>query len=409
MQQAISLQAFAIDPMRARAAESISDVRNYTLANHGGEPIVSASVESASCTLAAEPDATRCNCADWQRGKLQSPPRLCKHLIRLALENKNNPDPHNLPKMAGTGTIPQSDIALPESEPEPDANHPPGFVPPFRRRRQILPGSLQETIHARIGQAIDKWARELEAEIRDSYPDDVWLLYGPSGTGKTSAINQLALNMQCGIEFLAGSDSWADSDLVGFANPTNSERIPGVIGRAFARARNGENVILFLDEFLRFNRRAHDILMRAIHPTSAAIGRAMGIDTTEDLYIAESPLWGIEYAPVNRIAWVAATNPWGIIPDSAMIRRMIPLPGEFSASVLAPLSAQMRDVILATWAGVADGSLPLAIEYQAISRMTEPDDSSILIPYIRRLALIDQPAADAMRDICSACGIAAAT
>jgi hypothetical protein len=88
-----------------------------------------------------------------------------------------------------------------------------------------------------------------------------------------------------------------------------------------------------------------------------------------------------------------AANPWGTIPDPALLRRVEPINVEFSPVVLSLFKGKAQDAIRISWQGVVDGSLPLPIEYSQLARAKDEEDLSFLDRYLARVRVID-PAAE---------------
>ncbi|HHK5547683.1 TPA: AAA family ATPase [Bacillus thuringiensis] len=82
--------------------------------------------------------------------------------------------------------------------------------------------------------------------------DQLVLLTGPSGTGKSSLVNQVGQVMQnFKVHHVAVQSSWTDvQDLLGFFNPMKKCYLPNPFQEAIVEARNQEDVIhiICLDE-----------------------------------------------------------------------------------------------------------------------------------------------------------------
>mgnify|MGYP002260502697 CR=1 FL=1 len=235
-------------------------------------------------------------------------------------------------------------------------------------------------------------------------PLGVFLFLGPTGVGKTSAIRQVALATQSLLIEHAGSDSFTDSDLVGVEMP-GGKRMPGPIGNALTHAREmGEPVLLFLDEFLRYNSRAQESLMRLLLPIHAEITRVMGISHDGAIRATSAPFCGDEWAPAEAVSIVLAANPWGNIPDPALVRRTVPIMVGFENNVAGLFSQKIHAAIDLSWKGTADGSLPLPIEYGELARAQSVDDPGILARYNNRLMALDPAAAKGFETLLSNLG-----
>lgn len=296
----------------------------------------------------------------------------CKHLIALmkrveiedvdALAARMTPVAAAMPKTSNPTPATNADDHL-----------------PFGKR---LSGQISATVN-------DLAARVISVVEAGRVP----FLVGPTGCGKTSAVSQAALNLGARFVEMAGADSWTDSDLVGVVMP-NGTRLPGPIGNAMMHVQlMDEPVLLFLDEFLRLSPRAQESMMRILQPKSAEIASAMGIEHDGPIRVTSAPFWGEIWSPAEKLMIVLAANPWGNIPDSALLRRVEPISVDFSNSVLALFQGKAQSAIEISWKGVKDGSLPLPIEYGELSRATDPHDVSFLDRYIARLQVLDPAAA----------------
>jgi hypothetical protein len=306
-----------------------------------------------------------CTCPDWlERGRLNNMP--CKHLLAVAMRSGE------LPAEVASST-PQHMPPLPlEADP-------PALDAPFGER-----------VSAAIAQAVDELSARVLAVLREGY---VPLLLGPTGCGKTSALRQAALQIGCLLVEHAGADSWSDSDLVGVEMP-GGKRMPGPLANALTHAREtGEPVLLFLDEFPRYNPRAQEALMRLLLPIPAQAAAAMGIPCSGAVRAASAPFWGEEWAPADLVHIALAGNPWGNPLDPALVRRTVPLMIDFDARISALFGSTLQAAIGLSWSGTRDGSLPLPIEYGELARANAPEDTAVLGRYLNRLRAIDPAAA----------------
>lgn len=84
------------------------------------------------------------------------------------------------------------------------------------------------------------------------------VLYGPTGTGKTTFAKQLALKAGIGYTLETASPSWTKQDIIGRVEPTYNEdtvsygKEPGCVSKAVLRARDfGEDYTVIIDELTR--------------------------------------------------------------------------------------------------------------------------------------------------------------
>jgi len=323
-----------------------------------------------------------CSCPDWfaaggaqeQEGSLNTRP--CKHL--LAFAEKCVIPPQNAVDLSRPVDV----RPLTKAKKSANANK-------SNTGTAVLP--FGEQVSDEIGLAITNLSFDIEELLLDG---QVPLVIGPTGCGKTSAHRMIALRNKQSLVESAGAASYSDADMVGIVH-VNGDPFPGPIADAFSAAREmGENVLLFLDEFTRFNARAQEALMRPLLPVAADAAQAMGIDTQVPVRITSAPFWGTEWGPAEKIQMSLACNPWGTTIDPALIRRTTPVFAGFPDDLAELFSDKVGQAIKASWSAVEDGRWPLPIEYQALAKAKSPDDASIFRAYSHRLRAIDPAAAD---------------
>ncbi len=365
---------FKVEQARLKRA---SDIRSVTKPNVesrlNGDYVVETTMNSYTVLWEITPrgeDAVvrpSCTCPDWaDRGRYSN--LLCKHLLSAALQNDDL-------FAAVTSLKPiNADIVFPKEG----------------KQKVEQVEDFNERVKREISKAVASLAEDVLAVLKEGY---VPFLLGATGVGKTSAIRQVALATQSLLIEHAGADSFTDSDLVGVEMPSG-KRMPGPIGNALTHAREmGEPVLLFLDEFLRYNSRAQESLMRLLLPIPSEITRVMGISHDGAIRATSAPFWGDEWAPAESVSIVLAANPWGNIPDPALVRRTVPIMVSFENNVAGLFSQKTRAAIDLSWKGTADGSLPLPIEYGELARAQSADDPAILARYTNRLMALDPAAA----------------
>jgi hypothetical protein len=317
-----------------------------------------------------------CECPDWQdRGQYRRRP--CKHILGLALE---------------VGELPDSDEAAIAAEELPE----PPSLP--------LDDAPATSFGRIVGQAIERAVLALADTVHGILAaGETPLLIGPTGCGKTSAVRTVPDRLGWGFDEVSGSSSFVDADLVGIR--VNGTESAGVFGRVFSRARAGHTVLLFLDEFTRFNTRAQDLLMRPLLPTPAETAQRMGIDASVPVRLIEAPLWGVEWAPFQRTPIVLACNPWGSPIDPALARRVTPVVVEFAAEVAELFRSPLREGIIASWKATAEAQVPLPVEYSALARAESPDDRRLFVAYLNRMRAVDRAAAEGFRRVLEGIGL----
>lgn len=301
-----------------------------------------------------------CNCQDYRRNSDAGIHVLCRHLVAVIYQLMEE-------EGVSTGFVP---VNPPEAKPEKVA-------------------TFSERVTAAVGKAILQISRTVGVAIDSGV---IPLLLGPSGCGKTSGIEMVANERDWGLEVVAGSPSFADSDLVGL--DLGTRKSPGVFARAFARAREGETMLICLDELLRFNERALDILMTPMLPISQATANRQNIPATGSIYKVEAPIWGIEWAPVENIRLAAATNPWGANIDAALMSRFEPMTVRMEDSIADMFDGNFASAIRVSWKNVDEGIFPLGLEYRALQRANSPTDTQMFAQYLTRLHYLDRAAAE---------------
>ncbi|HFQ95716.1 MAG TPA: hypothetical protein ENK30_04000, partial [Anaerolineae bacterium] len=182
---------FTIEPGRLRRARGLTPATWQALPRGGFEGVVLGGGQRQTpyhpaIRLDAEGHLTvACTCADWRtRGMHTNMP--CKHILALAFH---------------VGDIPTvSDEVEPDlSETETMQEAPP--EPPFSQK-----------LRQAIADAIAALADRVDALMQAG---EIPFLLGPTGSGKTSAVRLVAQRHGWAFEEVAGSPSFADSDLVG--------------------------------------------------------------------------------------------------------------------------------------------------------------------------------------------------
>ena len=311
-----------------------------------------------------------CNCGASFAARTAGSMSLCKHELTVAILA----DDQRIPV---TPKVRQQRNSTGQSGPRKQANALTASISPMQGR----------SINAQVVHHMQKAISALGIQVETLWhTDQIPMLIGPTGTGKTSAIKTIAKINQWNYFTLAGDKSIAESDLLGM-HLNNGTDICGIATLAFRAAREGNVTILFLDEFKRFNQRMQDVLMTAVQRTEASVAKLMGIETDEDIYILRSPTWGMEWAPVSKLKWVFATNPWGANIDDAFGRRITYVDAWYSEDVLKPFDPVFADMVKQVWQACREGVLGLPIEYQMLAGCKTKNDTDALGRYLIKLRM----------------------
>ena len=322
-----------------------------------------------------------CDCPDWFQSGGKAARTPCKHILGTAVDTPWPVSPQTTPP------TPQP-AAVPPSAPAPAAAEP-GLS---------FAGQVQRS----IGWAVARLADQIAAILAQ---DRVPFLIGPTDVAKTSAVRLVAVRNGWAFEAVDGMSSFSDADLVGLR--TDHICAPGVIARAFSRARAGETVLALFDECTRFNQRALDVLMRPLLPIPPEVAWAQHIpaDDGHPVRMVEAPLWGVDWAPVNRCKLALACNPWGAALDPALVRRVVPVEVTFDTAVAALFQNPARAAIETSWKLVTEGQLPLPIGYTLLCGADDPADLAFLDVYFAQLRAVDRPAAEGFRKVLEGMGL----
>lgn len=371
---------YLVDSNRLRRAESLVQTVRYV----PGGTTVDVTVH-AKHKVSIFPDGrVSCTCPDWKtRGEKHTPPMPCKHILALALAID-----------AAGQNVPAASTASLEPEDE-------DTVENGSAHQEHNPTDFSKKVQAKVRAIITGLGRKVGKVLETSARPP--LLLGPTGTGKTSAVQALAVKRGWGLEVVPGTPSWSDPDLVGLH--LHSGDVVGPVTRAMRRAQFGEDVVLFLDEFYQLSERAQALGLHLFQPVAADVAEAMGIETEEPVYRVETPMWGEEWAPVSKLHIIAAANPWGTIPNPALVRRTKPVLVKFSRAVSNLFSDRVKAAVETSWKAAQDGTLPLPMEYGLLVEASEPDDVNIVKEYIAMLMSLDRAAADGFRTLLRGQGV----
>ena len=163
------------------------------------------------------------------------------------------------------------------------------------------------------------------------------LLWGPTGTGKTTAVHDVVRASGLPMIAVDGRTGMEDQDFHGAMVPNDDESstkewgwVDGPLTRAWIRA-GQEKIILFVDEITRILPRQLNVLIPALNPVAAdLISPELLVDVTPSAwyYVLRIEQIGREYVcPTQHLAFVAACNigsQYAVEPlDDALASRLI--------------------------------------------------------------------------------------
>ena len=164
------------------------------------------------------------------------------------------------------------------------------------------------------------------------------LLAGPTGTGKTLAVEEVAQQMpDARLVRLEGKEGMLDVDFLGNIVPREQLRVwqDGPLAEAI-QAAQCDPVLLFLDELSRFPREQINLLIGFLNRKSGDICRQEGLDVNGDgpFYVARVPQDNskVFICPCDHLLIVAAANfgkDYAVYPLDPALRRRFTMVVEF--------------------------------------------------------------------------------
>jgi MoxR-like ATPase len=139
------------------------------------------------------------------------------------------------------------------------------------------------------------------------------LLAGPTGSGKTFALQHVVQQLDFFLVTIEGKEGLTDLDFIGAILPQEDgtrKWVDGPLLRAMHQARL-EPVLLFVDEVNRIPRVHLNILLGLMNPKSGQACQQMGIETQgiSPFYLVEAPMTSeIVACPTHHLRIVAAGN-----------------------------------------------------------------------------------------------------
>jgi midasin (ATPase involved in ribosome maturation) len=163
------------------------------------------------------------------------------------------------------------------------------------------------------------------------------LLVGPTGTGKTKAVEEAVLTSAYQLVTVEGKEGLQDLDFLGaiLPQPDNTRRwVDGPLLRAMRQAQN-EPVAFFIDELNRIPRPHQNLLLGLMNPKPRELCERQGVEVEGDgpFYVTEVPMMSeTVWAPADSLRFIGAGN-WGaeyaVYPLDPALRRRFNLIVEF--------------------------------------------------------------------------------
>lgn len=164
------------------------------------------------------------------------------------------------------------------------------------------------------------------------------LLAGPTGTGKTLAVEDVVQHMpDTRFVRIEGKEGMLDVDFLGNVVPRQTERVwqNGPLAEAMLEAQH-DPVLLFLDELTRFPREQINLLIGFLNRKSGNICRQEGLDVVGagPFYVARVPQDNskVFVCPCDHLMIVAAANfgkDYAVYPLDPALRRRFTMAIEF--------------------------------------------------------------------------------
>ncbi len=164
------------------------------------------------------------------------------------------------------------------------------------------------------------------------------LLAGPTGTGKTALVEEVAQSMpEARLVRLEGKEGMLDVDFLGNVVPREHLRVwqDGPLAEAIQAARM-DPVILFLDELTRFPREQINLLIGFLNQKSGSICRQEELDVIGDgpFYVVRVPQDNskVFWCPCAHLTIIAAANfgkDYAVYPLDPALRRRFTMTIEF--------------------------------------------------------------------------------
>lgn len=263
--------------------------------------------------------------------------------------------------------------------------------------RELTP--FQKNLRTALNEYTRKWAEKLVAGYEKENGNYIPLLVGPSDVGKTYIMAETANALNRRLVTISGMPSFADDIAVGI--DTRAIKRRGPIAEAFERARDGEDVLLAIDEVRRFPKTVQDMLIAAVQIVPVHHVRMMGLNVNEPVRMLQSPLYGLIWAPARKLYIAMGTNPWGTAFDPAFLRRVHPHQITWDDETVRSfgIGGNVRAFIVHTHKMARETEFGMPIGISVITNMSHPTDIEPLKVYMKRLWLLDPIVAEALHGI----------